>query len=163
LVTAHDERPRIAVRARHLRVDEHVLDLPPPTCESVAGPPSTHSKPLELRADSPLAPANLACQLDRAALEPEPLMLAHGLEPTAAARRHARRRTAGDEPVEDRLDLVRRGVSGCAQPSAADRAPLLTKSRLGEAPAVELHHLRPEHLGAEAGVLVRVRPTELVV
>src|SRR5690348_1531923 len=83
LVAAHDERPRLALRARHLRVDEHVLDLPPPTCESVAGPPSTHSKPLELRADSPLAPANLSGQLDRAALQPKALVLAHRLEPAA--------------------------------------------------------------------------------
>src|SRR5919204_764188 len=72
LVAEHDERPRLALRARHLRVDEHVLDLAPPTCQPVAGPPSAHSKPLELRADSPIAPADLAGQVDRTALEPEP-------------------------------------------------------------------------------------------
>src|SRR3954469_24626211 len=83
LVTAHDERPRIAIRARHLRVDEHVLDLPPPTCESVTGPPFTHSKPLELRADSPRAPAKLPGPPARAPLEPEPLFLPHGLDPPA--------------------------------------------------------------------------------
>src|SRR5215471_17606653 len=73
LVTTHDERPRLAFRARHLRVDEHVLDLPPPTSQPVAGPPSAHSKPFELRTDSPVAPADLAGQLDRPALEPEPI------------------------------------------------------------------------------------------
>src|SRR2546423_3407825 len=129
LVTAHDERPRIAVRARHLRVDEHVLDLPPPTCESVAGPPSTHSKPLELRADSPLAPANLAGQLDRAALEPEALMLAHGLEPTAevdALRadgrseqlgERRRKRGAGGEGAQE-------GLGGRPVPAAGERGGL---------------------------------------
>src|SRR5436309_9202841 len=71
LVAAHDERPRLALRARHLRVDEHVLNLAPPTRQPVAGPPSTHSKPLELRADSPLAPRDLARELDRSPLEPE--------------------------------------------------------------------------------------------
>src|SRR5207244_9231378 len=81
LVAAHDERPRLALRARHLRVDEHVLDLAPPTRQPVAGPPSAHSKPLELRANRPVAPADLTGQLDRAALEPEPLVLAHRLEP----------------------------------------------------------------------------------
>src|SRR3954465_9865430 len=82
-VAAHDERPRLALRARHLRVDEHVLDLAPPTRHPVAGPPSAHSKALELRADSPLAPSDLAGQLDRPALEPEALVLAHRLEAAA--------------------------------------------------------------------------------
>src|SRR5437763_5855431 len=110
LVTAHDERPRIAVRARHLRVDEHVLDLAPPACQPVAGPPSTHSKPLELRADSPLAPANLAGQLDRAALEPESLMLAHGLEPTAEV--DALRADGRSEELSERRWKRGAGVEG---------------------------------------------------
>src|SRR4029077_11625588 len=83
LVAAHDERPRLALRARHLRVDEHVLDLAPPTSQSVAGLPSTHSKPFELRVDSPVAPPDLAGEIDRASLEPEPLVLAHGLDAAA--------------------------------------------------------------------------------
>src|SRR4051795_5625851 len=83
LVAAHDERPRLPLRARHLRVDEHVLDLPPPTSQPVAGPPSAHSKALELGADGPLAPADLSRQLDRPALEPEPLVLAHRLHAAA--------------------------------------------------------------------------------
>src|SRR6476659_6656155 len=65
LVAAHDERPRLALRARHLRVDEHVLNLAPPTRQAVPGPPSAHSKPFEVRADSPVAPLDFAGQLDR--------------------------------------------------------------------------------------------------
>src|SRR5205823_11217311 len=83
LVAAHDERPRLPLRARHLRVDEHVLDLAPPTSQPVAGLPSAHSKPLELRADGPLSPVDLAGQFDRALLQPEPLMLAHRMEAAA--------------------------------------------------------------------------------
>src|SRR5215475_4461100 len=79
LVAAHDERPGLPLRARHLRIDEHVLDLAPPTSQPVAGLPSAHSKPFELRADRPVAPADLAGQIDGAALEPEPLVLAHRL------------------------------------------------------------------------------------
>src|SRR5215471_10536463 len=60
LVAAHDERPRLPLRAGHLRVDEHVLDLAPPTRQPVAGPPSAHSKPFEPGADSPIAPADLS-------------------------------------------------------------------------------------------------------
>src|SRR5579859_4647283 len=252
LVAAHDERPRLTLRARHLRVDEHVLDLAPPTCQPVAGPPSTHSKPSELRADGPLAPADLAGQLDRAALEPQPLVLAHRLEPAAevdalradgrreqlsecrrerlarvqrveevlvgrrmeppeqrqdlladqaalragvrsvaavveadltavrlrllaperkqrmddavvAPRSDSRRRSARNEPVEDRLDLIGRRMAGRTQPVAADRAPLLAQRSLGEPAAVELHHVGAEQLGAEARVVLGVGAAELVI
>src|SRR5207248_695436 len=94
LVAAHDERPRLPLRARHLRVDEHVLDLAPPTRQPVPGPPSAHSKPFELRADRPVAPSDLPGQLDRPALEPETLVLAHRLQAAAevdALRAHGRR------------------------------------------------------------------------
>ena len=80
-----------------------------------------------------------------------------------AARCHAGRRAARDEPVEDRLDLVRGRVPCRAQPVAADRAPLLAQSRFGKTAAVELHHLRAEQVGAEPGVLVGLRSAELVV
>src|ERR1700740_3371549 len=63
LVAAHDERPRFPLRAGHLPIDEHVLDLAPPTHQPVAGPPPAHSKPFELRADSPGAPPDLAGQV----------------------------------------------------------------------------------------------------
>src|SRR6476659_5475719 len=220
LVPAHDERPRFALRARHLRVDEHVLDLAPPTRQPVAGPPSTHSKPFELRADSPVAPADLAGELDRPSLEPEALVLAHGLEAAAevdalradgrreqlgerrwervaaveraqqvlvggrmeaaqegqdlvtdqsplrvgvrgvdtelqpgraavalcllaperqqrmndsvvALRRDAGRRPARDEPVEDRLDLVRGRVARRPEPIEGERPALLAQGGLG--------------------------------
>src|SRR6185437_6279417 len=71
-VAAHDERPRLPLGARHLCVDEHVLDLAPPTGQPVAGLPSSHSKPSEVRANRPLAPADLAGEVDGTALEPEP-------------------------------------------------------------------------------------------
>src|SRR6185436_11531698 len=103
LVAAHDERPRLALRARHLRVDKYVLDLEPPTRQPVAGPPSAHSKPFELRADSPVAPADLAGELDRPALEPEPLVLAHRLEASAevdALRADGRREQFGERRGE---------------------------------------------------------------
>src|SRR5947209_19713722 len=79
LVATHDERPRLALRARHLRVDEHVLDLPAPTRQAVPWPPPPHSQPWQLGADHPLPPAHLPGDLDRAALEPEALVLAHRL------------------------------------------------------------------------------------
>src|SRR5437588_12018562 len=78
VVAPHDERPRLALRAGHLRVDEHVLDLPAPTCQAVSWPPSAHSKSWQLRADQPLPPAHLAGELDRAVREHERLWLEHG-------------------------------------------------------------------------------------
>src|SRR5215468_3478394 len=110
LVPADDERPRLALRPRNLRVDEHVLDLPSPPREPVAWPPSAHSKPWQLGADSPLAPADLACQLDRAALEPEPLVLAHRLEAAAEvdALRPGRRRKQLGQRRRQRFTRVER-------------------------------------------------------
>src|SRR5437762_4367386 len=99
LAAAHDERPRLSLRAWHLRVDEHVLDLAPPTRQPVAGSPSTHSKPFELRADGPIAPPDLAGQVDRSSLEPQPLVLAHRLEAAAevdALRADGRREQLGE-------------------------------------------------------------------
>ena len=72
-------------------------------------------------------------------------------------------RAARDEPVEDRLDLVRGGVAGRAQPVAADRAALVAECGLGEPAAVELHDLRAERLGAEARVLLGLGAAQLVV
>src|SRR3954462_1655257 len=80
LFSAHDKGPCLALRAGHLRVDEHVLDLPAPTRQPVPWPPPPHSKSWQLGADHPLPPAPLAGDLDRPALEPEPLVLAHRLE-----------------------------------------------------------------------------------
>src|SRR5262249_15205743 len=83
LVSAHDERPRLALRARHLRIDEDVLDLPAPTRQAVSWPPSAHFKPWQLGADHPLPPAHLAGDLYGSLLEPEPLVLAYRLQTAA--------------------------------------------------------------------------------
>jgi len=45
----------------------------------------------------------------------------------------AGRCAAGDEPVEDRLDLVGRGVPRRARPVAGERVPLLAQLGLGQA------------------------------
>ena len=87
VVAAHDERPRFALRSGDLRVDEHVLDLLLPPGEPVAGPPASYLKPFELGADAPLAPADLAVEVDRPALEPEPVVLAHRLDGRRRGRR----------------------------------------------------------------------------
>src|SRR2546430_4778045 len=133
LAAAHDERPRLPLRAGHLRVDEHVLDLAPPTRQPVAGPPSPHSKALELRADSPLAPPDLAGQFDRPALEPETLVLAHRLEAAPevdALRADGRReqlrpcgpeRRSGVERAQE--VLVGRGMEAAQEPQGLVACP----------------------------------------
>src|SRR5260370_1897901 len=80
LVPAHDERPSLSVGTGDLGVDENVLDLLAPPGKAVAWPPASYLKPCECRADAPLTPADLAGEIDRAALEPEPVVLAHGLD-----------------------------------------------------------------------------------
>src|SRR3954447_14478093 len=76
LVPAHHERPGLSVGAGDLGVDEHVLDLLRPAGESVAGPPSSHFQPGAVGADPPLAPLDGSGEVDRAALEPEAVVLA---------------------------------------------------------------------------------------
>src|SRR5689334_2901087 len=83
LVAAHDERPRLALRSGDLGVDEHVLDLLLPACEPVAGPPASYLKASELGLDPPLAPANSAVERNRAALQPEAVVLADDLHAVA--------------------------------------------------------------------------------
>src|SRR5438067_6243913 len=80
LVPAHHERPAFAVGARDLGVDEHVLDLLRAALQPVARPPSPYLKPCQLRLDPPAAPLDRAFEVDGAALEPEALVLAHGLD-----------------------------------------------------------------------------------
>src|SRR5205085_8854059 len=85
LVPAHDERPRFALRAGNLGVDEHVLDLLPPAREPVARPPSAYLKPCRSGLDPPLAPAHRAVERNGASLEPGAVVLAHDLQAGAQA------------------------------------------------------------------------------
>src|SRR5262245_37836508 len=82
-VAAHDERPRFALGLRDFRVDEHVLDLLRAPVEPVAGPPASYPKASQLGTDTPPAPDHLADQIDRAVLEPEPIVFAHRLHAAA--------------------------------------------------------------------------------
>src|SRR5256885_6031104 len=76
LVAAHDQRPRLALRPWDLGVHEYVLDLLSSAGESVARPPASYLKASELGLDPPLAPANRTIERDRAALQPEAVVLA---------------------------------------------------------------------------------------
>src|SRR5919204_4316217 len=58
LVSAHDQRPRLALRPGDLGVDEHILDLLPPAGEPVTGPPAAYLKASELGFNLPAAPAD---------------------------------------------------------------------------------------------------------
>src|SRR5512141_2079592 len=100
LVTPHDERPGFPFRWGDLRVDEHVLDLLLAPGEPVAGPPTSYLKPFERGADAPLAPGDLALDVDGAALEPEAVVLAHRL--AAAAEIDALRADPGGEQLGER-------------------------------------------------------------
>src|SRR5581483_3985930 len=83
LVASHHEGPAFAIRAGDLRVDEHVLDLPPAAGEPVAGPPSPYFKPRQLGLDAPAAPLDRAGEVDGPRLEPEALVLADRLHAAA--------------------------------------------------------------------------------
>src|SRR2546423_168200 len=83
LVTTHHERPAFAVGAGDLCVDEHVLHFLPAARESVAGAPPPYCKPWQLGFDAPRPPVDAAAEGDGAALEPEPVVLAHGLDAAA--------------------------------------------------------------------------------
>src|SRR5438034_1838801 len=83
LVAAHDERPRLAGRTGDLCVDEHVLDLLRPPGEPVAGAPGSYLKAWHVGGDPPVAPAHLAFERDRRALEPDTVVFAHRGQPAA--------------------------------------------------------------------------------
>ena len=90
--------------------------------------------------------------------------------PAAADARRRRRAAApsrsrcrGDEPVEDRLDLVGGGVPGRAQAVAGDGVALLAQLRLAEPSPVELDHLGAEHVAAEPRVRRRVVAAQQMV
>src|SRR3954452_14975779 len=80
LVPAHDEWPGLALRAWDLGVDEHVLNLPGPAGETVAGLPSSHFETGRARGDAPCPPAHRSVELDRPALEPDAVVFAHRLD-----------------------------------------------------------------------------------
>src|SRR2546423_6260574 len=74
---------------------------------------------------------------------PHDAVLPAGLDPL--------RSTAGDEPVQDRLDLIRRGVPRRAQAVSAERIAQLAPLVLGGA-APPVDDLRAQALHAEAGL-----------
>src|SRR5262245_37781739 len=100
LVAAHHERPPFTVGAGDLGVDEHVLNLLRPAGEAIARPPPPYLKPTAVGGDAPRAPEHLAVELDGRALEPEAVVLAHGLE--AAAEVDALRRDRRVEQLRQR-------------------------------------------------------------
>ena len=141
LVPAHDERPRLAVGARDLRVDEHVLHLLAPPGEPIARAPRAHLEPGERRLDRPRRPSATRRGADRALLEPEPVVLAHRLDAAAevdalrAGRRGEqlgeRRAAAGGAP-RARAGGSRRRPGGAAQQRqdlVADEAALRVRVR----------------------------------
>jgi hypothetical protein len=73
-------------------------------------------------------------------------------------------RAARDEPVEDRLDLIRGGVTGGSKlVTTSYLPPLVSELGLREASTVALDHLGSQHLGAEARVLCGVGASQPVV
>src|SRR5215467_10427607 len=76
-------RAALAIRPGDLRVHEHILNLLRPSCEPVARAPAAHAQAGQLRADAPAAPQHLAAQLDRAALEPDAVVLTDDLHAVA--------------------------------------------------------------------------------
>src|SRR2546426_570566 len=74
VVSAHDERPRLACGTGDLRVDEHVLDLLRSPSEPIAGTPGPYLKAWERGGDPPFPPAHLAVERHGRALEPDPVV-----------------------------------------------------------------------------------------
>src|SRR5919109_683782 len=73
-------------------------------------------------------------------------------------------RSARGEPVQDRLDLVRRRMPSRAQAVGREAVAKIAKLRLrSRAGRRRLDDLRPELLAAEAGVFVGLRAPELMV
>src|SRR5262245_15856737 len=75
LVAPHDERPAVAIGARDLGVDEHVLHLLRATGEPVARPPASYFKTRQARFNAPAAPDHRAVEHTRARLEPQAIVL----------------------------------------------------------------------------------------
>src|SRR3954453_3401941 len=110
LVPAYDERPRLALRAWDLGVDEHVLNLLRPAGETVAGLPSSHFETGRAGGDAPRPPAHSSVEVARAALEPEAVVFAHRLDAVAEvdAHRAGRRREQLREGRRQCLSRVER-------------------------------------------------------
>src|SRR5882757_9680211 len=113
-----------------------------------------------------IARINAKCEPCRFAVR-DRLLTSHGQErmddAVVAPWRHSGRAPARDEPVEDRLDLIRRGVPSRAQSVACDGIALRAQLRLTEAAPVVLDDVGAEHVTAEARVLLGGCTTELVV
>ena len=110
LVSSDDERPGLALRAGHLRVHEHILDLLPPAREPVARPPRAHVRPRVARRDQPLAPAHGPSSATGDALEPDAVVLP---DRRRAAAEVEPRRSDGrvEERGERQAGSVRRSAS----------------------------------------------------
>src|SRR5438552_3187624 len=122
LVSAHDEGPGLSVGTGDLGVDEHVLDLLAPPGEPVARPPASYLKPCQLRPDAPRAPAHFAVEVDGATLEPEAVVLAHGLHAAAeidALRAFGRREQLGELGRERLARVELRAENLRAEPGVA--------------------------------------------
>src|SRR5439155_4460854 len=101
-------------------VDDNLLDLLRPAGEPVPRPPASYLKAYELGFDPPFAPANLAGEVHRTALEPKAVVFANRLD-AAAEIDTLRARGRGEQFGERRLErgallecpedvLVRRGM-----------------------------------------------------
>src|SRR5207253_6134434 len=88
-----------------LCVGEHVPDLLRPSGEPVAGAPGSYLKAWQLRGDSPLAPAHLAVQCERRALEPDAVVLTDRGQPLAEVEPPRARRRAEQRVERGRLVL----------------------------------------------------------
>src|SRR5207302_944420 len=83
--------------------------------------------------------------------------------PPRSPRVHPSCRAAGDEPVEDRLDLIGGRMPGRTQALLPYRVPLVPERSLAQPAPVELDHVRSELLAAEGRIVIRVGPPEPVI
>src|SRR2546423_6751795 len=143
LVAAHDERPRLACGQRDLCVHEHVLDLLRPSGEPVAGAPGSYLKAWHVRGDSPFAPAHLAVERERRALEPDAAVLPDGGPP--AAEIEPPRARSRSEQLRERGRLVLRKPQQVALGSWMELAQA-RKNLVADQPALRLgvRHIGPE-------------------
>src|SRR5689334_20330851 len=127
LVTAHDERPRLACRTGDLCVHEHVLDLLLPSGEPVAGAPGPYLKAWHVGGDTPVAPADLAIERDGRAFEPDIAVLPDRRQPTAEVEPLRARRRRQQLVERGRLSLSKpeQVLVGCGMERAQPRQDLV--------------------------------------